>query len=581
MGKIKNLIEEQKNDLKMLFFNYTFTIIAVALLSIVLCIDFEVDKYKDSIYNIEIFLGLFAVGAVFIETFFVNREQGNNKTRLIIFYIVDIVLSAIWTVLEHFNEEIGNVFDNPHIYYLNISKILGVYIVTLLAVTLYKLVKKSGLKLDTYLARAIFGLLKMWGLFLVLYLAIYMLVAIFDSLIMDIDYWEIMDNIVILIGGFICFPYSLLMITDTKDGNSKFTKGLINFALMPAVIIAILIVYLYIIKIIVNWDIPSNEAFDICLYVFVYGAPVWFLSYGFIREKTEAKGESLGFYGKLVKNIKYGYIPLVILEVVCIAVRIFNYGLTTDRYLAVVAIVFQLVYVLWELIGKALKRELKEEGLILVALGIFVFIMLFPGLNMDRLPAMIQESRFEKALEKEDYATAASAYEYLDYNEYGEAYLAENYTKDTLDTLERTFYYYIYADDEYSYKQEQYVGEYVPYEEQEKGINIAGYTHFYNFNFNSDYENCYTQGDLKFMTISFGEYFEVANVDISGLVDEIIYAYEYSYSYDMEYKYIKVSDNCCIVIEDISFRYNKYTDEITNLHFDGYILTNEGGHNGN
>ena len=75
-----------------------------------------------------------------------------------------------------------------------------------------------------------------------------MLVSIFDSLIMDIDYWDIMDNIVILIGGFICFPYSLLMITDTKDGNSKFTKGLINFALMPAVIIAILIVYLYIIK---------------------------------------------------------------------------------------------------------------------------------------------------------------------------------------------------------------------------------------------------------------------------------------------------------------------------------------------
>ncbi len=581
MGKIKNLIEEQKNDLKMLFFNYTFTIIAVALLSVVLCIDFEIDKYKDSIYNIEIFLGLFAVGAIFIETFFVDREQENNKTRLLIFYIVDIVISAIWTVIGHFNKEIGNVFDNPNIYYLNISKILGVYVTLLIGFTVYKIVKKSGLKLDTYLARAIFGLLKMWGLFFVIYLAVNMLLKIFDSLIMEIDYWDIMDNVLILIGGFVCFPYSLLMITDTKDENSKFTKGLINFALMPAVIIAILIVYLYIIKIIVNWDIPSNEAFDICLYVFVYGAPVWFLSYGFIREKVEAKGESLGFYGKFVKNIKYGYIPLIILEVVCIAIRIFNYGLTTDRYLAVVAIVFQLIYVLWGLIGKALKRELKEEGLILVALGIFVFIMLFPGLNMDRLPAMIQEARFEKALEKEDYVKAAGAYEYLDFDEYGEVYLAENYTKDTLDTLELTFYYYMYTEDEYNYKQEHYVGEYVSYEEKENGINIAGYTHLYNFNFNADYEHYYTQEDLKFMTISYGEYFEVVNVDISGLVDEIIYAYEYSHSYDMEYKYIKLSDNCCIIIEDISFRYNKYTDEITNLHFDGYVLTNEGGHNGN
>ena len=32
VGKIKNLIEEQKNDLKKLFFNYTFTIIAVHIL---------------------------------------------------------------------------------------------------------------------------------------------------------------------------------------------------------------------------------------------------------------------------------------------------------------------------------------------------------------------------------------------------------------------------------------------------------------------------------------------------------------------------------------------------------------------
>ena len=48
----------------------------------------------------------------------------------------------------------------------------------------------------------------------------------------------------------------------------------------------------------------------------------------------------------------------------------------------------------------------------------------------------------------------------------------------------------------------------------------------------------------------------------------------------MDYQYIKLSNNCCVVIEEITFRHNTYTGEITGLDFGGYILTNEGGHNG-
>ena len=51
MGKLKNFIEEQKSDLRGLVFNYTLTLIAAALLSIVFCIDFEIEKSKDYIYG--------------------------------------------------------------------------------------------------------------------------------------------------------------------------------------------------------------------------------------------------------------------------------------------------------------------------------------------------------------------------------------------------------------------------------------------------------------------------------------------------------------------------------------------------
>lgn len=581
MSKIKNFIEEQKSDLKALVFNYTLTLISAALLSIILCIDFEVDKSTDFIRNSEIFLLIFGLGALFIETFFVEKNQPKSWRRLVVFYIADAVLAAIWTLIGHFDEEIANLFDNPDLYYLNISKILAVYIVVLVAVTIYKLVKLSGLKLDTYISRAAFGLLKMWGLFFVLYLAICLLLSIFEALIMDIDYWDILDNISVLLAGFVCFPYSLLTITDTKEENSKFTKGLINVALMPATIIAFLIVYMYIIKILVSWNMPSNEVFYICLYVFILGGPVWFMSYGFLREKALEKGEELGLYGKLVKNMRYAYAPLIVLELVAIGIRIYYYGLTTERYLAIVAIIFQTIYVLWDVIGKLIKKELKEELLIYVGLIIFIFAMLFPGLNMDKLPAKIQIARFEEALDREDYATAAAVYEYLDsYNcDYGKVYLDEKFTQGERKELELKLYKYVEEENEHSHT--EYVNAYVSTNTKGHGVLVEGFTHIYEFNYYGNYEEFYTAEELENFTFTYGTGFEV-NADISSVVEYAIALKEddLNYSQEMEYQYLKLGNNCHVVVEDISFRYNTYTGEISNLHFDGYVLTNEGGHNG-
>ena len=581
MGKFKNFIEEQKTDLRALVYNYTFTIIAVALLSIVFCIDFEMDKTTDFVRNTEFFLTIFAVGTLFIETFFVDKNQPKSWSKLAIYYVIDAFVSAIWTILGHFDEELASQFDYPDLFYLNISKILVVYIAALVIATIYKLVKLSGLSFDTYISRAIFGLLKMWGLFFVLYLAICLLLSIFDALIMDIDYWDILDNLTVLICGFICFPYSLLTITDTKDENSKFTKGLINVVLMPAVLIALLIVYLYIIKIIVSWDMPSNEVFDICLLVFVLGGPVWFMSYGFLREKAAMKGEPLGLYGKIVKNVKYAYIPLIVLEIVSIGIRIFNYGLTTDRYIAIIVIVFQITYVLWDVIAKLFKKELKEELLLIVGFGIFTFAMLCPGLNMDKLPAQIQIGRFEEALDREDYATAAVIYDYLDsYDcDYGEVYLDDKFTKQERDELEVLFFDYVDQQDEYKYT--EYVRAYVPTDIRNRGVEVAGFTHIYDFYYYGDYNKVYSEEELKCITITYSDAFEV-NVDVTQVVDLAIELKEddLNYSQDMEYQYLKLSNNCSVVIDNISFRYNTYTGEISGLDLEGHVLTNEGGHNG-
>ena len=581
MSKIRNFIEEQKTDLKGLLFNYTFTLIAAALLSVVVCIELELEKNSDAITNIELFLAMFLAGALFIETYFVNNGEEKKWGKLALLYIGNAILSVIWTVIGYYEDEIADSFNYPDLFYLNLSKVLAVYLAALIGLSIYKLVKKSGLSFDIYLARAIFGLLKMWGLFFVIYMALMMLLSIFDSLIFEIEYWDIIDNLSVLLCGFVCFPYSIQSITDTKEENSRFTKGLINFALMPAVMIAFVIIYIYIIKIIIGWEMPSNEAFDICLTLFIMGGPIWLISYGFLREKAKATGEELGLYGKIAKNMKYAYIPFIILEIVAIGIRIYHYGLTNQRYLAVVAIVFQIAYVAWDGIGKLSKKETKDEGLILVGLGIVVFVLFCPILNMNKLPALVQQARFEKAIEEERYGDASEIFYYLNYDEYGDKYLDEKYTEAERKEYHQMFYDTATEEEKNSYKYVEHYSCYVPYDNNLNGLEIAGYTHIYKFVFDGHYDKIYTKDELSAFTVFYGDNFQVSNVDFTPIMYEIIEKKDTSGDWNqMDYKYIKLGNNCCVVVEDIRFKYNTIEDEFSDVEIDGYVLTNEGAHNG-
>lgn len=579
MGKIKKFIEEQKSDIRTLFLNYILTLISVAMLTIVFFINLQIEKHLNLIDNMMLFLCTFIFGNLFIETYFVNNDD--NKKKPVIFYIINAIFSLIWTLIGYYDNNIANLFDFPDLYFLNIYKLFTVYLMTLLFLTIYKLVKKSGLSFDTYLARVVFGLLKTWGLFFVMYLAITMLLSIFDSLIMNIDYWDAFESIAVLLCGFVCFPYSLIAFTDTKEDNSKFTKGLINFALMPVVIIAFLIIYLYIIKILLNWNIPSNEAFEICLNLFIFGAPVWYFSYGFIKKNAELKSEELNLYGKIVKNIKYAYIPFIILEIISIGIRIYNYGLTEQRYLAVAAIVFQILYVFWDIIQKLLKKDIKDETLILVALFIIIFICICPGLNVDKLPVIIQQARFEEAIENEKYADASEAYFYLKYTDYGEKYLAEKFSLKEREEYEKIFYECEDESEQNSYKYNKHYYISVPYDKKLNGINISGYTNLYPFVFNGEYDRVYSEYELENFTIKYENNSAVLNVDITSIIEFTKDNSDtYGSSQSMDYQYIKLSDNCCVIVESMNFKYNSYSEEIRDLYIEGYVLINEGGHNG-
>ncbi len=575
MGKVQNLINEQKTELKQLLYNYTMTLVIGSLISVVYVLNDMIDlgslDFMRQFYTI---MFAFVIGCFFVETFYVEKDQLKKIVLLSTMYVVSF---AIAVVVDLLIENLENVTYKQEYY---ISMYIIILYVSLVCIAFYKLIKKNDIGVEKYFARVLFGLLKVWGLFFLLYGAVILILEIFNSLIADIDYWDFISRIEILLIGFLYFPYSILTISDTREDNSRFTKGLLMYALMPCVLIATGIIYMYIIKIISSGEIPSNQVFRICAELFLLGGPVWLMSGVFLRERAEKKGVPVGIYGKIVNNMAYIYIPCIILEIICISIRIANYGLTESRYMAIAVIIFQIIYVAWKPLMKLIKKEEGYEGLILVFLGMFLIATIAPFVNMQKLSFLSQKARFEKAMEEGNMAVANSVYDYFRFDIYGEEYLKENYTKAELNELKENIYQ---EDPSAQSKDFEYVSFYMQSSKQDEGLNIKGYTNMYPFSYNSGYEETYTMEDIGEMVIEYGrdDSFQ-CNFDATAMVEKYIDLDQNgeNYSYKMDYDYYVLGPNVCVVIMDISFDYNPYSGEIKGLDYSGYILINEEGHNG-
>ncbi len=565
-SRFREFFSEQKNELKELFFNYRVTLIV----GIIIAVFYELMSFTQMGYDSDFFahsvviLWFMLAGSFFSETYF---SLNDNKEK----YIVAIGISAAMAVIIDVTNYMLNENYSEKIYTYFI-KIISMYVIVLLLMSIYKLIKKSNLDIGKYAARAIFGLLKIWGVFIVLILASIFLLEIFDALIADIDYWDAMERIQILLAGLVYFPFSLMAITDTNDDNSRFTKGFFMYALMPCVIIAIGIIYLYIIKIFGD-RLPSNEVFPICAWVFILGAPIWVIAGEFLREKAEKKGEALGLYGKLVVNMKYIYAPFIILEIICLGMRIGAHGLTEVRVLGIFFIVFQLIYICWRPINKLLKKDMGYEALIPVAVVMAFVGLLAPFINMEYLSYLSQKSIFEKGMEDEDYFKAAGAYEYLRYSVYGEEYIKENYTEEERNELQETFYWSYKENDQKVYDYTEYISTYSDSVRLE-GLNTEGYSTVFEINVSYHYELTYD--DVEAMTLKYGDEKETPKFNLMPYIEYCAGLWEQEKNthsnIEPECYNIDINNSMRLVIHSSNFRHNPYEEYFEYLTINAYLL---------
>lgn len=307
MEKIKEIIANQKSEIKNIFQRYAVTLAAANLCCILYVIldlaDYNWRKIGTGAYIIYILAGL-SIGSFLLES--ALTEDGSGRKKRVIPYIIVGIISFIFTW-------IGDIFfpgfsDKEKVLF---SKVLVFCIILCIGLGLYAIIRKSGMCFQKYAVDFVFGIIKLGSIWFALNLGVILLLEMFDTLIVSIDYWDAVTYIEILLTGAVYLPYILICMTDKKENRSKFVRGFLLYVLMPLVLAAFAIIYLYIIRIIVTRHMPSNEVFSICAQLFVIGVVIWTMADSY--RITDGEKESGGgrIYEKLIRNIKYIYMRLL------------------------------------------------------------------------------------------------------------------------------------------------------------------------------------------------------------------------------------------------------------------------------
>ncbi len=332
---------------------------------------------------IVMFLLVFALGALPCEAFRMYKIKNGvtdflkNKKYLVCCVLIMVVgailgvLTAIFFTYSHnsiaarlgiseFTVDLMEEYD---------YRVVTCFAVASVCATLYLFFKKSKCTFEEYTAKAFCGFMKAEIVCAVVITGLFMIVAAFSALIVELDY-TVYERVWLLVLGFVQFPCALMGVSKTEEEISKFGKVMLNYVLTGLLAIAFLIIYVYIIKVIVKWMFPLYMVFGILTTLFGFGVFIWTMAQGICEENMR----------KIFKFMPLLFIPCIIMEIVSLGRQISIYGLTLVRYAGIAAIVFEIAYFVLYIYN--MKKEKNAMPLVFcIVVAVTCISLLAPGIN--------------------------------------------------------------------------------------------------------------------------------------------------------------------------------------------------------
>jgi len=404
MEKIKKLFGNVSEFFKSVSVRFPVTMVLIVLFSVTASIFIDQDgSLGEFMENKTIpFLMFWGFGTFFAESTFVHKKAlkwcGVVLTGLCAAALVYFSVNAsdpVKEITEHW---------------------IQAYSIIMITLGVYFNYRHSGLRFNEYCLHVVYSLSRLAIICAVTGIGIAMVMGVFVTLLLNGSHYMLILRAEFLILGclFGCGLLEAQIRTDREP--ARFFIAIVKYLLMIMVLAAFVIVYGYILKIIITRVMPSNEVFRILAGLFLIGLPIWTLIGTFEEDH---------FLVRIGVKLPFIFIPFLFLQGYSIQQRIAAYGMTPARYLCLVLMFFEIVYII---VYALRKRE--TGGMLLLIAGLAAVCLVFPYVNMFEVSNRSQKSIFDRlikadfaSLSLEEQSDLAGAYYYLDGNEAGKAIL--------------------------------------------------------------------------------------------------------------------------------------------------------------
>ena len=547
--KIKEKVINLLNILRKSIEKFPVTTISIFVLTAIytICIG---NKWADwdVINRIATFIAIFASTTFLIET--LSKER---KKSQIIYYVLGVIWSAISTISLYIE---SSVFWMSNELFVHLAtRVVWCYIISIIILSVYYNFKKSEKEFGRYLTDVVVSMFKTSLIYGILAIGLAIVASIFIYLILNGRHYILLGRIEILLLGIYYVPTIIYSLYSQEGEIGKFAKVVIKYVLGTLVMIAFAIIYIYILKILILRDIPSNQIFRILAALFVIGLPIWTMCSSLNEGKT---------FDKINDKMPLLFIPFIFLQMYSIGVRIGENGLTEARYLCVILIIFEIIYTIIYI-----KNKSKVDVNLIVMVALIVISTMAPFINMFKLSAINQYSILKKYdqkddLSKEEKSKLYGAYYYLESSVVGKKYV-ENYKLQETET-----------DKDFSYPNESKINIYL--RTNSNFIRVEGYSKLYNirsyFGTYINDEKDYKKLDEAFRKVTFeiDDSEDTINVNMLNVVKKYIQnKNELNKNFDKVNEII-IDDNKKIILDNISISYNEITEELYSYSLIGYLL---------
>lgn len=195
--------------------------------------------------------------------------------------------------------------------------------------------------------------------------------------------------LIVTLSFFVVFAgvFTACVTKNTADISiPKVFKAIVLYALVPLYLILILILYIYLVKSLLTWTMPSGRINPLVS----AATAIYLLFYFSIRRYEESRFARIFCSWGVV--ILY---PLIAVQCMAFGIRIHHYGFTSPRYLSLIYILFSILFCVLPIV-----RSGKYMSCTFPVLAALVLISTMGPLNALDMPQKNQLSRLEKVFKR-------------------------------------------------------------------------------------------------------------------------------------------------------------------------------------